>query len=83
MSAKIAKEILLVEDNPDDAELTRIAFAEAGVDYRLHAVGDGVQARRTCRRWSCWTSTCPSSTAAKCWRRSAPNPPPAACRWWC
>ena len=44
MSAKIAKEILLVEDNPDDAELTRIAFAEAGVDYRLHVVGDGVQA---------------------------------------
>ena len=38
------KEILLVEDNPDDAELTRIAFAEAGVDYRLHVVGDGVQA---------------------------------------
>lgn len=44
MSAKMAKEILLVEDNPDDAELTRIAFAEAGVDYRLHVVGDGVQA---------------------------------------
>jgi len=44
MSAKMTKEILLVEDNPDDAELTRIAFAEAGVDYRLHVVGDGVQA---------------------------------------
>ncbi len=44
MSVKMAKEILLVEDNPDDAELTRIAFAEAGVDYRLHVVGDGVQA---------------------------------------
>lgn len=38
------KAILLVEDNPDDAELTRIAFAEAGVEYRLHVVGDGVQA---------------------------------------
>ena len=44
MSVKMAKEILLVEDNPDDAELTRIAFAEAGIDYRLHVVGDGVQA---------------------------------------
>ena len=27
------KEILLVEDNPDDVELTRIAFAEAGSEY--------------------------------------------------
>jgi two-component system, response regulator len=44
MSVKMGKEILLVEDNPDDAELTRIAFAEAGVDYRLHVVGDGVHA---------------------------------------
>lgn len=44
MSVKMTKEILLVEDNPDDAELTRIAFAEAGTDYRLHVVGDGVQA---------------------------------------
>ena len=44
MSVKMAKEILLVEDNPDDAELTRIAFAEAGIDYRLHVVADGVQA---------------------------------------
>jgi CheY-like chemotaxis protein len=44
MSAKMDKAILLVEDNPDDAELTRIAFAEAGVDYRLQVVGDGVQA---------------------------------------
>lgn len=44
MSAKMDKAILLVEDNPDDAELTRIAFAEAGVEYRLQVVGDGVQA---------------------------------------
>ncbi len=44
MSAKMDKAILLIEDNPDDAELTRIAFAEAGVDYRLQVVGDGVQA---------------------------------------
>lgn len=38
------KEILLVEDNPDDVELTRIAFAEAKVANHLVVVGDGVQA---------------------------------------
>lgn len=58
MSAKMAKEILLVEDNPDDAELTRIAFAEAGVDYRLHVVGDGVQALAYLR--GCSTADLPS-----------------------
>ena len=42
--AALDKEILLVEDNPDDAELTRIAFAEAGGDYRLRVVSDGAQA---------------------------------------
>ncbi len=36
--------ILLIEDNPDDAELTRIAFAEAGIDSRLVVVGDGAEA---------------------------------------
>ena len=39
-----SKEILLVEDNPDDAELTRIAFAETGGDYRLRVLGDGAEA---------------------------------------
>ncbi len=38
------KDILLVEDNPDDVELTRIAFAEAGSPYQLTVVGDGAQA---------------------------------------
>ena len=38
------KEILLVEDNPDDAELTRIAFAEAGGEYDLRVVADGAAA---------------------------------------
>jgi CheY-like chemotaxis protein len=38
------KEILLVEDNPDDVELTRIAFAEAKVANNLVVVGDGVEA---------------------------------------
>jgi CheY-like chemotaxis protein len=38
------KDILLVEDNPDDVELTRIAFAEAQLDSRLEVVRDGVEA---------------------------------------
>ncbi len=38
------KEILLVEDNPDDVELTRIAFAEAGSGYVIRVVTDGEQA---------------------------------------
>ena len=38
------KDILLVEDNPDDVELTRIAFAEANVANRLEVVGDGAEA---------------------------------------
>ena len=38
------KVILLVEDNPDDAELTRIAFEEAGTQHVLDHVSDGVEA---------------------------------------
>ena len=38
------KEILLVEDNPDDVELTRIAFEEAKVANLLRVVGDGAEA---------------------------------------
>ena len=38
------KDILLVEDNPDDVELTRIAFAEADLDARLEVVRDGAEA---------------------------------------
>ncbi len=37
-------DILLVEDNPDDVELTRIAFAEANVANSLAVVGDGAEA---------------------------------------
>ena len=37
-------EILLVEDNPDDAELTRIAFAEASISNPLVVVRDGAEA---------------------------------------
>ena len=38
------KDILLVEDNPDDVELTRIAFAEAKIANNLVVVGDGAEA---------------------------------------
>ena len=37
-------EILLIEDNPDDAELTRIAFTQAGIDRQLVVVRDGAEA---------------------------------------
>ena len=36
--------ILLVEDNPDDAELVRIAMADAGITAELEVVVDGGQA---------------------------------------
>ena len=38
------KDILLVEDNPDDVELTRLAFQEANVANHLVVVADGAEA---------------------------------------
>lgn len=38
------KQILLVEDNPDDVELTRIAFREAKVANELVVARDGAEA---------------------------------------
>ena len=38
------KEILLVEDNPDDVELTRIAFAQAKIANKLVVARDGAEA---------------------------------------
>lgn len=38
------RDILLVEDNPDDVELTRLAFEEANVANRLAVVSDGAEA---------------------------------------
>ena len=37
-------EILLVEDNPQDVELTKLAFAKARITNPLHVVADGVEA---------------------------------------
>lgn len=39
-----SKTILLVEDNPDDIELTRIAFAESHLANRLDVARDGEEA---------------------------------------
>lgn len=36
--------ILLVEDNPTDAMMTQEAFAENGIETRLHVVEDGIKA---------------------------------------
>jgi CheY-like chemotaxis protein len=37
-------EVLLVEDNPGDANLTRIALADREIDLHLSVVADGVEA---------------------------------------
>ena len=44
MTVNQNREILLVEDNPDDVELTRIAFAEAGSEHVIRVVTDGAEA---------------------------------------
>ena len=38
------REILLVEDNPDDAELAMLALRESKLSNRIHWVRDGVEA---------------------------------------
>jgi CheY-like chemotaxis protein len=42
-SAKRTLDVLLVEDSPSDAELTRKAFERQSMDLRLHHVWDGVE----------------------------------------
>ena len=39
-----ARSILLVEDNPDDVDLTLRAFRRAGIAHPVEVVGDGVEA---------------------------------------
>jgi hypothetical protein len=65
--------LLLIEDNPDDVELTRRAFARSNIVEQLVVVTDGEAALNylfaigphadrdpyaLCRRRSCSTSTC-------------------------
>ena len=40
----LIKTILLVEDNPDDRELMRLAFAEEEIPHNLIVVSDGIEA---------------------------------------
>lgn len=44
--------ILLVEDNPDDEELTVLALREAGSGCAIEVVRDGVEAVACVDRWS-------------------------------
>ena len=44
MTSAVPIEILLVEDNPGDVELTREAFAECKVVNRIHVAEDGEEA---------------------------------------
>ena len=48
-------EILMVEDNPDDVDLTKEALKEAKVRNNLHTVDDGVQALAFLRREKAYT----------------------------
>ncbi len=43
-------EVLLVEDNPGDAELTRIALEESKISIHLNVVEDGVEAMAFLRK---------------------------------
>jgi CheY-like chemotaxis protein len=43
-------EILLVEDSPSDADLTRAALQEGKIDNNLHHVKDGIEALAFLRR---------------------------------
>ncbi len=43
-------DILLVEDNPGDIQLTRLALLESGIDHNLHAVQSGDDAIAYLRR---------------------------------
>ena len=39
-----SKTILLVEDNPDDSELMKLAFSQAEIAHNLIVVSDGIEA---------------------------------------
>lgn len=45
-----AFEILLIDNNPVDVDLTRMAFEDRALPYRLHSVKDGTEAMGFLRR---------------------------------
>ena len=47
--------ILLVEDNPDDEELTRLAFEQSGITNKLDIVRDGAEALDYLFATGAWT----------------------------
>ena len=82
-------EILLVEDDPGDAELTVLALREAAFAHRVVLARDGAEAldllfcrggasnRRT---WYCWISNCRGSAAMMCSGPSSPTSAPGPFR---
>ncbi|MEH2069760.1 MAG: response regulator [Nostoc sp.] len=50
MQAIIPIEVLLVEDNPGDAQLTRIALEDSKISIHLNVVEDGVEAMAFLRK---------------------------------
>jgi len=78
-------EILLVEDNPDDANLTVDALKDGKLRNNVTVVEDGVEAMSYLRRNGRNTSAVrpdlvlldlnlPPKTAARCWPRSNKTP---------
>ncbi|MFV1965947.1 MAG: response regulator [Pirellulaceae bacterium] len=47
--------ILLVEDNPDDIELTRLAFSQIDIEHELYIASDGFQAISFLKREDAFT----------------------------
>jgi two-component system response regulator len=45
MNSNLANEILLIEDNPNDVELTVRAFAKCHYMHHIHVISDGAEAQ--------------------------------------
>lgn len=56
-SAQREFNILLVEDSEDDAVLTQYAFRGVPVRYKLHIVGDGIEALEFLRKQGSYSDT--------------------------
>jgi len=51
------KSILLIDDNPDDRELMKLAFAQGEVTHNLIVVSDGIEALDYLKRQACHNKT--------------------------